>query len=189
MQLTEVLKEHTKTAHAALEGKIIPAIKNLSDKAGYLQLLRLFYGYYAALEQRIAPQVNGKLADFGSRRKAGALLSDMRALQGDTETGTRLCEQLPDISSYPQALGALYVLEGSTLGGQIITQMIRQRVQEAETGLSFFNGYGDQTIPMWQRFKAVVNAYDGEAEQQAMLQAANDTFTSFQKWIAQHDAK
>ncbi|RFM29966.1 biliverdin-producing heme oxygenase [Deminuibacter soli] len=189
MVLAEELKNYTKSAHAALEGRMIPAIKSIRTGGDYTRLLRLFYGYYAALETKIAPQVCDKLPDFEARRKAQSILSDMAAIDGGSVAATTLCNTLPDITSYPQALGAMYVLEGSTLGGQIISNMIRQRLQEAGGALSFFEGYGEQTAAMWQRFKLLLEDDFSETEKAALLYAANDTFVSFQKWIAAHDAR
>ena len=60
---------------------------------------------------------------------------------------------LPGIENEVQAQGALYVLEGSTLGGRGITKMLlRQCPWLTLQKLTFFNGYGAGTGPMWLSF-------------------------------------
>jgi len=63
-------------------------------------------------------------------------------------------EFLPEIKNTAQAFGALYVIEGSTLGGQIIKKMVQKQLcMEGNNGLSFFDGYREATSDMWQVFK------------------------------------
>ncbi len=48
----------------------------------------------------------------------------------------------------------MYVLEGSTLGGQVICQILMRNlaVPELPKALSFFNGYGADTQSYWDTF-------------------------------------
>jgi heme oxygenase len=86
------------------------------------------------------------------------------------------------------ALGCLYVLEGATLGGQLIGRQVqRQLGLRSEHGCAFFAGYGaDQTGPMWKAFSEAVDAYGSAqpAAQGAIVAAACDTFLRFEHWIA-----
>ncbi|NNU33797.1 biliverdin-producing heme oxygenase [Mucilaginibacter sp. S1162] len=89
--------------------------------------------------------------------------------------------ELPQITNYLQGFGALYVIEGSTLGGQIISKMVQQHlpVQDGK-GLSFFNGYGDKMHQMWGAFKDILNKAAATPEdEQIIIAAANDTFAKF----------
>ena len=88
---------------------------------------------------------------------------------------------LPEISGHAAALGAMYVIEGSTLGGQIICNMLKKQLK-IEDGLSFFSGYGEQTIPMWKRFQAVLDL-PGSQQGDKIIEAANDTFGKFEVWF------
>ena len=82
----------------------------------------------------------------------------------------------------------MYVLEGSTLGGQIITAMLkRQMERESDTGLSFFLGYGEETPRMWERFKSYLNREFSVQQQGEILRAANETFNSFHNWVQQYE--
>jgi heme oxygenase len=63
--------------------------------------------------------------------------------------------------------------------------MIRKQLQKHDdTGMSFFNSYGDQTEFMWHKFKAVLDKQaENEAEQDIILQAADETFLKFRSWV------
>jgi len=81
-------------------------------------------------------------------------------------------------------LGALYVIEGSTLGGTIISKMIKQQLAIPDNkGLSFFNGYGSETEKMWQDFKLFLDRPLKPAEEAVVIRSANDTFNKFGQWF------
>ncbi|WCT12221.1 biliverdin-producing heme oxygenase [Mucilaginibacter jinjuensis] len=183
--LADNLKEQTLTYHQQLEKKLVSQIKGLNTKEDYLQLLQLFYGYFGGLEDRINLFIDQNiLPDHAQRRKTGAIADDILALGGEPVTKAT-GDALPEINNADQALGAMYVIEGSTLGGSIISKMISGKLG-LTTGLSFFNSYGENTHQMWDAFKAVLNKQPAEIEA-AITEAANNTFLKFKNWIEQHD--
>lgn len=183
--LAENLKEQTLRYHQQLEKKLVSQIKGLTTKEDYLQLLQLFYGYFGGLEDRINLFIDQNiLPDHAQRRKTGAIADDIMALDGqpvNKATG----DALPEINNAYQALGALYVIEGSTLGGSIISKMVSGKLGLA-SGFSFFNSYGESTHQMWEAFKAILDKQPLET-QPAIIEAANSTFFKFKTWIEQHD--
>ena len=89
-----------------------------------------------------------------SERSRSALILDDLATLGWSSREVEsipLCSELPETASLDQALGCLYVLEGSTLGGSIICRAVQQRLGPSP-GRSFFAGYGDRTGTMWNAF-------------------------------------
>jgi heme oxygenase len=51
-----------------------------------------------------------------------------------------LCGNVQHLETIPEAPGCLYVLEGSTLGGRIITRHVKEILPVDETrGCTFFN--------------------------------------------------
>jgi heme oxygenase len=60
---------------------------------------------------------------------------------------------LPEMNSLPGLLGTMYVMEGSTLGGQLIARHVEVALHLGDgQGSSYFRGHGSQTGPMWKEF-------------------------------------
>jgi len=59
----------------------------------------------------------------------------------------------PDIKNPGDLVGTLYVVEGSTLGGQLIAKHLAKNLGiTPETGGRFFGGYGENTVNFWTDF-------------------------------------
>jgi heme oxygenase len=128
------------------------------------------------------------LPDYSQRRKTSALAGDLVSLEAKQPL-LATEQQLPEIHNHLQALGALYVIEGSTLGGKIISKMINQQLGLTDgLGLSFFDGYGNDTELMWQRFRQSIDQQVKPADEQIIIQSANDTFLKFSNWFDAHFA-
>lgn len=182
---TDTIKEVTQTQHQQLEKALVAKMKAIRSMQGYVDLLKMFYGYFGGLEQQINRYINSSyLHDYDQRRKTNAMADDIIALQ-DSVPVTASGNDLPAINNSLQAFGALYVIEGSTLGGSIISKMMQQHLQfNGQKGLSFFNGYGEQTHQMWTGFKTALNAAVKNADDaKVVTQAANDTFAGFKNWM------
>jgi heme oxygenase len=62
------------------------------------------------------------------------------------------------------AYGAMYVIEGSALGGQTIAERVwRRHGIGPHGGASFFGGRGEQTAAMWREFRHKLVAEVGTA--------------------------
>ncbi|MDN3547836.1 biliverdin-producing heme oxygenase [Mucilaginibacter aquaedulcis] len=144
-------------------------------------LLSLFYSYFGGLEQLINNHLSmDSVPDYTRRRKTRAIADDISALGGKLPA-LAPADYLPQIISHGQALGALYVIEGSTLGGKIISRMVGQQLGLSE-GLTFFQGYGEDTMAMWQRFQAVLDQRENLPGTE-LIDAANQTFLKFSEWF------
>jgi heme oxygenase (biliverdin-IX-beta and delta-forming) len=133
----------------------------------YVEILKKLHALYTAIEQAllVAEQRWGRSVAW--QAKAGWLKNDLHALGEfsiDTSTSTH-AEQvflLRLISSNAGLAGCLYVLEGSTLGGQMIAKRLRSTMgHQVTNALSFFDGYGVDTPSIWgancARMTAVLN--------------------------------
>src|SRR5689334_3448345 len=116
---SDELKSCTIHAHAGLEKLLVTKIKKVKSVDDYIGLLQLMYGYYKPLQEKMQPAVTENI----NVRYAEAILNDIRDL-GCTANHIRVCNRIPALTSPASVLGALYVTEGSTLGGRIITKMI-----------------------------------------------------------------
>lgn len=182
--LSETLKEETKDLHVALEKVMVPMIKNIRGNQDYVKVLELFYSYFGALERKISKLEPLELPDYHQRRKKEAIAEDIVSL-GGTVPELAPDQHLPELANQLQVWGALYVMEGSTLGGIHISKMIAKLLNlKSGTSLAFFDGYGDQTNSMWNSFRAALDEQVATPEEKAVvIQSANETFLEFKRWI------
>ena len=144
--LSEEIKEATKSNHQALEKKLIAKIKAIRNKEDYGELLVIFYEFFGGLECILEERMElSNLPDYLNRRKTSALADDLKHL-GISLPLFATGDALPQINNHSEALGVLYVIEGSTLGGPIINKMVSRQLNDVNISeQSFFNGYGEKT--------------------------------------------
>jgi heme oxygenase len=180
--VSAVLKRATAIQHAAAEADLMPKLAGISSKEDYAALLKMYYGFYEPVQRLIAAQP--VLDDMLQRRSSEWILSDLRSLSVATDD-IPLSGELPHIHDQATAFGALYVLEGSTLGGRMIKKMMLKNKPwpVPEASLRFFDGYGENTGHMWKVFQHKLNE---QQNGEAISAAANETFTLFRAWIGEN---
>lgn len=180
------LKHHTAFAHQNLENIVLPRLQAMHSLPDYISLLKQFYGYFKPVEQQIEAWINNDiLPDIQQRRKADLILHDLTFSKAHS-VHLPLAARVPQLTNVRQAFGALYVLEGSTLGSRGITRTLlkNERLHLHEDQVRFFSGYGAETGPMWLAFLEKLNRYgDSDTALTEMTTAANETFTLFQHWL------
>jgi heme oxygenase len=182
------LKAQTHTLHQESEKLLIPKLQQIGSAKDYAAILKTFYGFYHPLEQILPGYITpAHLPDMDGRLKSHLVLKDLTALGREEGQPSGqpipLCTELPRVASLPEALGCLYVLEGSTLGGRVISKMLLQHKAAGLTQehLHFFSGYGDETGAKWNAVLHLLEQFPGESS--AVIQGANQTFLSFKNWI------
>ena len=156
------------------------------DHADYVALLRRLLGFHTALEAAIAaaPDMAAYGIDSTARQRSGLLREDLATLQDDG-SAPLLRPDLPAIDSAPRAMGALYVTEGSTLGGQVLARGLDGLLGPGAAGRAFLLGHGTGHAAMWRSFCAGLEQCGAAPERLAlMLGGANDTFAAFEAWFA-----
>ncbi|MEM9389035.1 MAG: biliverdin-producing heme oxygenase [Bacteroidota bacterium] len=174
-----LLKESTQEAHMSLERKVIPRIRSIQNDADYAQFLVYFYAYFNALESAIDPYITLKnLPDYHSRRTSRFLKRDIEALGYTIDRLPKVT--IPKIDGIQRAFAALYVMEGSIMGGRHIVKMLKGK--GITVGLSFFSGYGDATEKRWKRFQTELNTWaTSEAPEEVMVETTKETFEHFSR--------
>jgi len=182
----ESLKARTLSSHRETEKYIAQKIKRIRSVADYIALLQIFYTYFGNLERKIEPFLGTDLIpDIGQRRHVKRLAEDIASLGGTPTTGDEGIA-LPHIQGWQEAIGALYVVEGSTLGGKFIIQLVAKQAEITE-GFSFFSAYGEHTAQRWEEFKEIVNAkVTTQEDMDRTVAAADETFAYFTVFIKQH---
>jgi heme oxygenase (biliverdin-IX-beta and delta-forming) len=188
MMILPRLRAECAAVHQALE-EHLDVERWLSSSFAYRQLLEGFWGIYSGIEPRLERAMEGFLLPmrWEERWKLPLLKADLRALGASDDEIAELpvCGECPEIDSRNRALGVLYVLEGSTLGGQVISKMIFKRLGlGAEDGAAFFNGYGSDTGTKWKQFgEALTAAVVSADDQEEVVAAAKETFGCFEEWL------
>ena len=184
------LRAKTGSAHLAIEQTL-----NLTDPSltliRYLHRIKQFYSFYKPLESRLLELSSGiaPWLDIRNRQKTAFLEADLQSMnQAIPNTGEplTLCTALPQLNSTAECFGCLYVLEGATLGGVVISKHIRDTLGVTpETGGLFFHGYGQRTGEMWREFRAAMSLFDAQTHQQdQVIVAARATFDTLRHWCA-----
>lgn len=182
----DALKSQTASLHSQLEARVdLPS--RLQSPHAYQQLLTAFYGFYLPVETRLATCADLKAAglDMQPRCKVPLLISDLNYWKIPVDT-LPLASDLPRISSASEGFGCLYVLEGATLGSQIIKRLLEQHLSiSADNGGAFFNAYGDDVGNMWQAFRQTVSQYASThpLERDAIVATAKETFSKLEDWF------
>lgn len=191
MTMLSRLKEGTSAHHRALEQQMLVLDAGLTRSA-YRQLLRVQLGFYEPLELLLcaAPGWADIDLDYGPRHKSPRLVHDLQVLGDSPQQIASLprCAQLVPLDTPARLLGCLYVIEGATLGGRIITRHLQAHFGiTPASGAVFFDGYGATTGSHWKAFCAVVTDHADRvataADRQQMVQSAAQTFDSLQRWM------
>jgi len=189
--LLQRLKAETRPHHERAERTVRLMDPGLTLEH-YRQHLEALYGFYAPLEARLAQQLQGLILELRAteRWKLPLLVQDLRSLGHDAASLARLplASWLPPIQGLPEALGCFYVLEGATLGGQLILRHLRRHFASIPAGdFAFFQAYGEEVGPMWRAFgEALTRASAAVASEEfdaRVVQSAKDTFDAFGKWL------
>lgn len=188
--VVHALREKTMPLHDRFTSWSSEIFDGSISRDRYLHFLKLFYGFYTPLE-RLAlarDEWHGLSFNLRERLKSSLIENDMLAFGvSETEIGAvRLCNSLPEMKSFVQILGGLYVIEGATIGGQHIYQKLHDlKFLNGGDGASFFRSYGDRVMPMWAAFCKMLGqvANDDQAIEE-MVQSAVNTYNSLGSWLA-----
>ena len=184
------LKQRTGDFHDALETKLRVLLSDGISLDQYAAVQKKFYCFYCPIETQLLSIRGWDDPEFAlqDRLKVPLLVSDLAALAVDFGEIARwpFCDRLPRLETIPEALGCLYVLEGATLGGKLITRHLKRVLPLDESrGCSFFNSYGDDVGRMWSSFLGILARHcerHGDAE--VVVQSACQTFASLDRWLS-----
>lgn len=188
MRLPVRLRNETRLEHKLVETAcgLPDAVRNLDH---YQNCLLDFYAVFCPLERHIATFNEWEDLGLSMQRRARMpdLQQDLRLLDVDPDLWREApAHALPALPRFPFALGALYVLEGSTLGGQIIMSALQERLRmSGDVPGRFFAGRGETTGPLWHQFRQVLDAYGQQfPETQAdVVEGARRTFNAIASWF------
>lgn len=183
------LKQACLDAHLQIKGGAYATriMEHSLSLQGYRTLLQANFVFHCTIEnQLVSVLLPGQQADLqlARRRKIHHILSDLQAL-GDSPV-----HMLPPVSyqiqSFFQALGALYVTEGTAIGGAIIRKNLLKNPNIAPVAqIHFYGCYGDQLSPLWKSFAEYLNGFAGNpVAVKEMIFQARESFLLYEQCIA-----
>lgn len=174
------LKEATREAHQRTESGMRLMDADLTAER-YVAYLKRFYGIIASWEKYAAEHAPAALREaVAERRRADSLVADLADFNAKPPAEVAV---IPEFGSLAEFVGAMYVIEGSTLGGQYIARHVEEVLHlTSGFGNRYFLGYRDKTGAMWQQFRQIVASVP-DSDSDCVVGAARTMFQIFDEWM------
>lgn len=171
------LRQETLTEHRALEDSLNLGDQNLSLE-GYISTLQRFHSFVSGWEMKTALDCPLHLTAFFEQRRRAHRISDDLSFFG-AEPLTEFPEP-PATAEAAGFWGSMYVMEGSTLGGQLISRHLEKVLGLMDGGgYSYFLGYGPDTGAKWKEFCKIMSRETEDLNPEQIVAAARLTFQLF----------
>ena len=175
------LRTATADCHKQLElnSLSLELLSNTVNEYIYCTYLTRLYSFVEGFEQYVYPTLSHHFLNINDRKKALFIEEDLKAQHNVIDKHT-LLEEAFFSNTYPDvymAAGALYVLEGSTLGGQIIVKHLQKTMPPGFENAAYFSGYQQRTGSMWKEFLQQLTALpQSPLEEEQIITGAITTF-------------
>jgi len=175
---TETFLDHLRnqTAHSHKKLENLPVSVSITSdqvtKGEYAHYLNVMEDVVASAEISVFPILEQLIPDLKERKKQQLLENDL------TFIGYKKNNYSPVFTgnySLPFALGILYVVEGSSLGGRFILKNIESTLGfDENNGATYFAGYGNKTGSYWKNFLNILTSYEATNQNGAEIIAGAD---------------
>lgn len=180
-------------AHRQLES--LGFAKQLQQKCAsritFLNYLKSLAIITSVFERKLATSDASLLGPFKKlyREKLSALLNDIKLFQNryneDDRNTIGVALAIADKIIFPQEgdaailVGYLYVLEGSTLGGEVLLSCLRENFPDRTPGLRYFGFHQSQARESWRSFQAEFDLIEDFNHRTDIKRAAIEAFDGF----------
>ena len=174
------LRSETRADHRRVE-RLLLAGGWLDDPDRYRILVGRLYQLHVHLEQAVERFSDAFIGyELEGRARSRLLRADLDAL--GTAMGEGCDEASLEFAGPAGVLGALYVVEGSTLGGQVIAQKLRRRLGvDTSNGAAGFDPYGAETGARWVEFTGYLGSWVEDHD--AVVIGACDLFDYYESFV------
>jgi heme oxygenase len=178
------LRAETAAEHQSVEHSLDLLSPELTRER-LVDVLTRMHGFWLAAEAGLDGWADAEPAaadevDWSGRRRSPLFAADLATLGALPADRT---PELPAVLDTDAALGRLYVLEGSSLGGVFIDRHLATLPHLAAGRLSCFAPYGERTGAMWHAFRSVTRARVAEGgNADRVVSAARQTFGALASW-------
>jgi heme oxygenase len=179
--ITERLKAETAEHHKATEAVSFghKIMSGTLTREEYTILIEKNYILHVLIENAL---VSSGLVpaefELENRLKTQSLLNDLNLLNHPVPT---VPELKVTFSTVAEALGAMYVVEGATLGGAYIYKALQRNPEFASlNGFNYYAVYGEKIGPNWKSFQEAINKHINTRElEDKTIESAKFTFDLF----------
>lgn len=182
--LHERLKSATQQTHDRLDKRIMAGdiFASTENFARFLRVQSRFHRDIDALYDK--PELAVLIPELAARRRFPLIAQDLQDLNAALPEHVG---KLNGNTAIPEALGWLYVAEGSNIGGTVLFKMASKQLGlGAEHGARHLAAHPDGAARHWREFTTALNEIDLSAEQQAqVIAAANEAFNTVHDYVAQ----
>ena len=173
--ISAYLKEQTKQQHDDTEAKL--QSQKIFDKSYTLDDYKTLLIHNYKLINRYEHQIQEQLKNYSElkldlRSKINSLKTDLNNLNISTENE----EPTQNLENEAEAFGALYVMEGSTLGGNVIGKQLKRNPEFEGVEFNYFGVYGENTGPYWQEFKSIIDEKISEENYESCVTGAKKAY-------------
>ncbi|HGK7304381.1 biliverdin-producing heme oxygenase [Stenotrophomonas maltophilia] len=183
-----LLKAATRASHDALDKRIM-AEGIFADRARFGSFLKVQYRLHCSVDALYGmPTLMALLPDLPERRRLQQVCRDLQDL------GMDLPARDPDArlpgASLPEALGWMYVVEGSSLGAAVLYRMAAALGLDHQFGASHLAAHPGGVAAHWRRFTTALDAVAlTPAQIDQMIDAANIAFRSVHAHVEKEFAR
>lgn len=149
----QALRAATRIRHAHIDQ--LMNLRLLARRDHYTRVLQAFDAFLGPWETSVRQALPARWHGWLQQRsRCPFLQADLQRL------GVPAIARAPGLAlaTPAAAWGSLYVLEGSALGGQVITRALAQAGVPADAGGAYFHGWGTATAAMWRDFRHLLEA-------------------------------
>lgn len=156
--ISVILKENTKHLHDLVEARFNSGriFEGTFTRQDYENLLKYNYLFLLNFEKPVFDLIsedNSQKMSLDKRVKLPLVKQDVQFMNIETSKAIAF----PEIKNEAEALGMLYVMEGSTLGGNMIAKQLSKLPDFKELSFVYFRCYGENTGSFWKNFKSVLD--------------------------------
>ncbi|MDR6968423.1 heme oxygenase [Flavobacterium arsenatis] len=182
------LRNKTSASHKNLES--LPISKSIVNPKitieEYALYLSLMHDVVKNLEEDIYPILSDAIPDLNERKKTHFILNDLKFTKSEKKQNHSPFDATG--ISVPFAMGIMYVVEGSTLGGRFIIKNIQESFGfDEENGASYFGGYGNKTGSFWKKFLNSMTDFEQQTNsEKEIISGADYAFRAIHKHLSEN---
>jgi len=169
-----MLRDATAAAHDAIETEadVEPRLRDLTERPA---MVSRFHMLHRAVESAVAPWTAAFEAEgYSPEGRSMLIREDLARLGAPVPADVAAAP----VATFGEALGWVYVAEGSMLGGRVMRKAMTRDSIPLD-GLEFLDPWGDETGSRWRAFMGALDSAcaSGRAAQEDVVKGGRNAFS------------